>query len=596
MAAVILFVGIPAIAYATDADVSIDLSANVESVASNNTFTVTVTISENSNVSGGEIAFDYDTNYLEITKMTKGSVIKKSSFYHNAENGTATWAATTGVTAGGTLMTVTFKAKPVKDKVTASIAIKSISVSDADKKELSCSTGKGDSVIINPITMSVVAPESAEPGEEFTVTVNLTENSDVAGMRFDLVYDSEKLELLSEDDEDYDSNILMVDSWPEINFTDEMVVVSWAGDTGLTDGGTVLTVMFKVLDNASGEAEIGLENVRFYDVDGENILFAAQNATVTIGKKCTVTVDGETVESFGWIILGIDNNDGTYSLPEDVLGYYMTQNSDVKFVNAGKYDVAGGEVIETVEMNVNMLNGAQVRYGGGLDANGKVDSDNGLRFLATVDRSQYDGVSYGMKITAEDSDKEMIIDAAKWQNDSTFSVAITNMGRNNYNRNYTATPFVKVEYYDGTEKTIYSTESVTRSIYYVATGLLKTGAIEDDYGIDISYGLYDVLNAYINMVGIRLSMDENDNVTVRENGEGAYRGEVFFDVSSKANEDGSHTVTIAPITEDFEHPVTIMEYWDEFVRINNNNTKVRECITSGKIENGILTFTFIRPE
>ncbi len=99
--------------------------------------------------------------------------------------------------------------------------------------------------------------------------------------------------------------------------------------------------------------------------------------TATIHYKMpNITFDDVVVETDGSIVLGTDNGDGTYSLPENVVGYYI----DDKFVDAGVYDVTGGEVITTVDFNVTMVNGAQVRYGGGLDENGKVTSGNGLRF------------------------------------------------------------------------------------------------------------------------------------------------------------------------------------------------------------------------
>ncbi|MBQ7876090.1 MAG: InlB B-repeat-containing protein [Clostridia bacterium] len=331
-------------------------------------------------------------------------------------------------------------------------------------------------------------------------------------------------------------------------------------------------------------------------MDGTTVVTAPEAwKKYTIGKApttFTVTVDGESVETDGYIILGIDNGDGTYSLPENVVGYYI----DDAFVDAGKYTVVGGEVITTVDFNVTMVNGAQVRYGGGLDENGKISAGNGLRFLAQVDRSNFDGIGYGMKITAEGSTLETIVDAEKWQADeTTFTVAITNMAVSNYNRNFTATPFVKVKYDDGTEKTVYGTETVTRSIYYVAAGLLKTGnngiGIEDNYGAGVSYGLYDVLNAYINMVGVRLNLYASGNITVSDK----YTGDVFFDVASVDNGDGSYTITVTPITQDFAYPVEIMSYWNEFVRINNNNSVVVKNISDSSVENGVLTFTFTLP-
>ena len=115
-----------------------------------------------------------------------------------------------------------------------------------------------------------------------------------------------------------------------------------------------------------------------------------------------------------------------------------------------------------------------------------------------------------------------------------------------------------------------------------------------DYSTD-KIGLYDVLNAYVNMVGIRLDMDTNGNFTARTDGQGAYSGDIFFEVTSEKVSDGVYKVTITPL-ESFANKVTIMSYWDEFVRINNNQSKAALCITDSVFnEDGSVTFTFTVP-
>lgn len=42
-----------------------------------------------------------------------------------------------------------------------------------------------------------------------------------------------------------------------------------------------------------------------------------------------VTVDGVETVTDGSIVLGSDNADGTYSLPENVVGYYMMLDEDI---------------------------------------------------------------------------------------------------------------------------------------------------------------------------------------------------------------------------------------------------------------------------
>ncbi len=291
----------------------------------------------------------------------------------------------------------------------------------------------------------------------------------------------------------------------------------------------------------------------------------------------TITLDGVETETDGTIVLGIDNTDGTYSLPENTVGYYI----DDTFVDAGKYAVEGGEVITTVDFNVTMLTGAQVRYGGGLDENGKVYSGNGLRFLAQVDRSGFDAEGYGMKITAEGSTVETLVDAKKWQDDTTFSVALTDMAESNYIRKFTATPFVKVKCDNGTEKTIYGTQTVTRSIYQVAAGLLKDET-------QTAYGLSDVLNAYANQTGIRLVVKDGElkaNTSYTTNG--AYRlteEELHFEVSDAEYDAAGNKYSVILTALGNAEIITDNDFWYDYIRINNNNSLIKDKVTVESVE------------
>ncbi len=301
------------------------------------------------------------------------------------------------------------------------------------------------------------------------------------------------------------------------------------------------------------------------------------SGNVILATGVNVTINGETVKTDGYIILGIDNGDNTYSLPENVVGYYM----DDSFVDAGKYQVVGGEVITTVDFNVTMVNGAQVRYGGGLDENGKVMAGNGLRFLATVDRSEFDGEGYGMRITAEGSTAETIVDAEKWQNDTTFSVALTDIAESNYIRKYTATPFVKVTYDDSTEKTVYGTQTVTRSIYQVSAGLLKDET-------QLGYGLVDVLNAYANQTGIRLVVKDGElKANTSYTTKGAYElteDELHFAVSDAAYDSAGNEYSVILTAQGNAEIVTDNNFWYDYIRINNNNSLVKDMVTVEKVE------------
>ena len=314
----------------------------------------------------------------------------------------------------------------------------------------------------------------------------------------------------------------------------------------------------------------------------------------------TVTLDGEEIITEGTITLGENG-----ALPSGIMGYSISRGDETLFVQAGTHEVLDGDIITSVRLNVSMVAGAQVRYGGGVDEEGKVSDGNGLRFIAQVDRS-YTGdevTGYGMIITAEGSNKSTDIPAVKWQDgdsQTVFTAALTDLAVSNYNRNYTAKPYATVKYYDGATAKIVAEEGITRSIYKVSAGLLKyeSDAVDgNDSDYTLGYkGLYNVLNAYVNMVGVRLTLTKEGTITARTEGTGAYSGDIFFSVTSEKKSDDVYTITIAPL-ESFCNKVTIMSYWKEFIRINNNNSIVKAQISESVMNSdGSVTFTFTLPQ
>ncbi len=245
---------------------------------------------------------------------------------------------------------------------------------------------------------------------------------------------------------------------------------------GMEDGATRLNRA--IAENAErGGYSVADVKSAFDSYDGDEDLYNADPDFSNINLDFHPTKAGHMLIAgvFGEIInkvhrLGVENSDGTYSLPSDVLGYYITDiNGEARFLDAGVYEAKDGDRVESVYMNARVVDGAQVKLTG-----------SGLRFLAMVDRRCFDAVGYGMRITCEDSEEEIFVDAAFWQSDTCFTVAIEDIAKENYTRDYTATPFAYVRYDDGSEKTIIGTQSVTRSIYTVVDGLLKSGEADDD--------------------------------------------------------------------------------------------------------------------
>jgi hypothetical protein len=91
-------------------------------------------------------------------------------------------------------------------------------------------------------------------------------------------------------------------------------------------------------------------------------------------------------------------------------------------------------------------------------------------------------------------------------------------------------------------------------------------------------------------------MTQDGTFTARTDGSGAYTGDVFFNVTSKKKSGNVYTITVSPVTENFNNAVTIMSYWSEFIRINNNNSVVKQNISNSVINSdGSVTFDFTVP-
>ncbi len=225
------------------------------------------------------------------------------------------------------------------------------------------------------------------------------------------------------------------------------------------NGGYVVCDVKSAFDSYVGNEDLYNANP---DLDNINLDFHPSKA----GHEVIAEVFRKEVRHY----LGMENAAGEYELPDNVVGYHITdKNGDTQFVDAGVYNKNEGDCVEAVYMNTSMVDGAQVKLKG-----------SGLRFLIAVDRSYFDAVGYGVVITREDSEEEVFVDADTWQTDTLFTVAIENIKEENYSRNYTAKPFVKVVYTDETERVIVGTQSVTRSIYTVAKGLLDKGGLDEN--------------------------------------------------------------------------------------------------------------------
>ncbi len=312
--------------------------------------------------------------------------------------------------------------------------------------------------------------------------------------------------------------------------------------------------------------------------------------TLSVEKQLTgynVTIDGKTTVEYEQV-----------TLPASGVAYFNVETSEI-YKPAETITLTGDVVLISFNsLGLTMIDGAQVRIGSGVDNEGKVDAESGLRFITIVERADTIAalmgtveMEMGVEVTAEkSSEPPVVIKAQKWQvEDTVFTSAITDLAETNYNRRFTATPYIKIG-----EKVFYG-ESVTRSVYQVAAGLLIKGDLDDSYkdeNNEMTEILIKVLNAYVNQTGVRLTLSdatESAQLTARTEEEriGAYTGDAFFTVGETSYSEGKYTVTLTAIGK----AKIDVDLFNEYVRINNNNSLVSPVTTI--TDNGDGTYTLV---
>ncbi len=308
---------------------------------------------------------------------------------------------------------------------------------------------------------------------------------------------------------------------------------------------------------------------------------------ITTSGDATLTKNGSAMNEFAYVTADDDVRfqlSGAEVIGSDD-GFYTPDES---FIVTSDMDITNTLALT---FGLEMVQGAQVRYGAGLDENGNVGEGNGLRFITMVDRNDtlagLEDAELGVIIAAESSDETIEIVAEKWQSDTVFTSAITNLAVNNYNRLFTATPYVKID------DKIFTGESVTRSMYQVASGLLVKGSTDNTQYDEMTKMLFDVLNAYVNQVGIRLTFSDNADFSdweLREciDGKGSYTGDSFFEVGETTVDGKVYSVILTPLGDN----TVIKTDWNNYIRINNNNSQVKLCTTLTENGDGTYTLSF----
>ncbi len=244
-------------------NVTISLVCN-ETVDSEDAFDVYVTITENSNIGGGSLNIIYDCNVLTLLSVTKDDLLENAVLQSNIASAKVSWASTNNVTSAGNLIKLSFKAKPTYEDIDTVISLENVKLTDSDLNPVSSIAIDGALLVKakKPPAFSVETNDMVLPETTFDVRINISENTKACGGRFDLIFDSSKLEIVSTEV----GNILS-DSTAYINerYLENAIRMNFVSIEPLTKSGCLLTVKFKASNNASGLALFDLQNCKITD-------------------------------------------------------------------------------------------------------------------------------------------------------------------------------------------------------------------------------------------------------------------------------------------------------------------------------------------
>lgn len=262
------------------------ITANSGSVG--DTIDVNVSVPANTNAAGGSLNLVYDNTKMELVDAVAGNILSGFSTTVNktyAENKVRITFASSNVISsdGGVILKATFK---LTAEGTTTFSTENFKLADVDSNKLTCSditsytyTVEGESSE-GDIKLSV-GDGTGRAGDSVSVSVDISDNTDITGMILQLEYDS-NLTL---------SGLAVGDALESLVFTppadksQNPCTLLWDGVDGDSTNGTILTLTFKIKDTAStGKYDIKLsyKTGDIYNSKLKNINAVISNGAITV--------------------------------------------------------------------------------------------------------------------------------------------------------------------------------------------------------------------------------------------------------------------------------------------------------------------------
>ncbi|NLB81508.1 MAG: hypothetical protein GX800_07860 [Clostridiaceae bacterium] len=185
-------------------------------------------------------------------------------------------------------------------------------------------------------------------GEEISVDIRLSANSNVCVGTFYITYDSNSLELIA-----CEAGDVIAKAMPQFNenYKSDTIKATFMTTTSIVEEGVLCKLKFKIIAT-EGEAEVKVNNIEFYDFDENTISVESLNGVVAIKSKTneesTMDSDVGSVPSTS----GIRRYTQTPNAQEKDLDTQQQQQITISFSDISEYPWALTEIEYLVEKGI----------------------------------------------------------------------------------------------------------------------------------------------------------------------------------------------------------------------------------------------------
>ena len=357
----VVLLSVSAFSYSVQAAGTPTITVSSAQANAGDTVTLDVSISNNLGINTFSLGFNYDTARLSLSSVEATSGLGGQFTYSKK----AVWLNSTDTTYNGKILTLTFKVLDNAAAGDASVAVtyNTGDISNYNEDDVNFTLVAGKVTVKasgSQTTQGTISVSSAQAnaGDNVTLDVSISNNPGINTFSLGFNYDTSRLNLVNVE--------AAVGLGGQFSYSKKAV---WLNSTDTTYNGKILTLTFKVLDNAAaGDASVAVTyntgDISNYNEDDVNFTLAAGKVTVAAsgsqtnqGKISVSTAQGKAGDTVT-LDVSISNNPGinTFSLG------FNYDTSRLNLVNVEAATGLGGQF--TYSQKAVWLNSSDTTYNG----------------------------------------------------------------------------------------------------------------------------------------------------------------------------------------------------------------------------------------